>query len=122
MNADPAHHLLVVDDEAPVLRLLERVLERANYRVSTAIDGESALDIGERDTFDAAIIDLTLPGISGGEVARALREREPQLPIVITSGHDESHARAAVDLDDAVYLQKPFTPTVLLETVERALR
>ncbi len=121
MDGATQRHLLVVDDEPPVLRLLTRVLERSAYRVSAAPTGEAALELAHGHEFDAAIIDLTLPGIDGGELARSLRQRQPALPVLITSGHDSAKARATVNLDDAEFLQKPFTPGVLLEVIDRVL-
>lgn len=117
MSEAATNCVLVVDDEAPVLKLIKRVLVRAKYEVIAAPDGESALEMCHGQVLAVAVIDLTLPGIDGGEVARRLRARQPGLAVVITSGYDATTARDSVSLEGIVYLQKPFTPQVLTDTV-----
>ena len=120
MSEEAGPKILVVDDEAPVLKLVRRVLMRAKFDVLAAEDGERALELVAQEPVAAAVLDLTLPGIDGAEVARRLRERFAGLPVIITSGYDEATARArASGIDDAVFLQKPFTPKVLTEAVSK---
>lgn len=81
---------LVVEDSADQLELLRFLLNREGFDVFGALDGESALASLQSFTPSLAVIDLLLPGISGSECARQLRERVPECRIVISSVLDES--------------------------------
>jgi len=84
--------ILCVDDEPNVLTPLEIMLQRRGFRVVTAKDGLSAIDLFRQIKFDAVILDYSMPGMSGGEVARVLREENKTVPIILHTGYK--------DLDD----------------------
>ena len=111
--------VLVVDDESLVLTMAETILADFGYKVLTASNGQKALQIlGQPGTrVDLVITDLVMPGMGGRELMERIREMEPGLPVMPTSGYvmpeDKKNA--------AGYLQKPFTSTELLLKVKFAL-
>ncbi len=124
-STTPAHarsaSVLLVEDE-PLLRKLARsVLVEAGYRVMTAADGEEALVAAREagDAFDALVTDVVMPRMSGTELAARLRERVPDLKVVLTSGYPEREGR--VELPAEVFLAKPFRPDDLLRAIGDAL-
>ena len=120
-----AARALVVDDDPGLLGLLERLLELEDLDVTAVMSGEAALAAAREERPDLAILDVNLPGLSGYEVCRALRELYgPTLPIVFVSGaRTEPYDRVAgllLGADD--YLVKPFAPDELLARVRALLR
>jgi DNA-binding response OmpR family regulator len=116
---------LVVDDDPGLLGLLVRLLELEQLDVTAVMSGEAALAAAREERPDLAILDVNLPGLSGYEVCRALRELYgPTLPIVFVSGaRTEPYDRVAgllLGADD--YLVKPFAPDELLARVRALLR
>jgi PAS domain S-box-containing protein len=115
--------ILVVEDEAAVLAIATRSLERDGFRVLQAFDGASALEVVARHGPPHLVLtDLLLPDIGGAELARRLRERWPALPILFMSGYSAEDLRrqGAMGLE-AVTIQKPFTPDGLVGNVAAAL-
>ena len=114
--------ILVVEDEAMLLRLVSRSLEACGHRVSTARDGHEALDLALTDPPDVLVTDVILPGLDGGELTRRLRERHPRIPVLFTSGYaPEAITAKIVENGFTVFLPKPFTMEDLLSTVDRLL-
>jgi DNA-binding NtrC family response regulator len=111
--------LLIVDDEPALLDLLKRYLERAGYQVETAGDSASALAAFQADParYDMVITDLTLKGLGGEDLLERMREQNPGLRGLITSGYPHEPRIAGVG-----FLQKPFLPKMLVEAVEQALK
>ena len=118
-------HILVVDDEPEIVKMVGRILEGRGHRVSTARDGQEALDAVERERPDLLIIDLNLPKLDGWEVTRRLRAgaTTKDLPIVMMTAAFPTVADAdrglTVGADE--YVVKPFLREVLLHNVERLL-
>ncbi|MBI3564808.1 MAG: response regulator [Elusimicrobia bacterium] len=115
--------VLLVEDEAPVRSLLARILRNAGIEVVEEISGDSAAIRAPMTAApDALVTDIVMPGISGYELARRLRERQPALPIVFISGYaDEETLDAASGCPNATVLMKPFSPSELVRRVRRAL-
>lgn len=115
--------ILVVEDEPAVRGVLEMALSGASYRVVAARSGEEALGVAEsRGPFDLLITDAMMPGISGWELGKRLSERWPALRVLYISGYSEDAVGEGGVLESGVrFLQKPFRPSVLLETVRRIL-
>jgi two-component system KDP operon response regulator KdpE len=114
--------MLVVDDEPQILRSLRAALTAAGYDVQTAATGEEALRLLQGRLPDLVILDLVLPGISGLEVCRRLRERSG-VPILVLSARGEERDKvAALDLGADDYLTKPFGVEELLARIRVALR
>ena len=114
-----SRRILVVDDEASLLRLMRKYLERAGYEVDVcerAFEAWTLFASPERK-YDLVIVDLTLPDLPGEELLRRMRERDPGLRAIICSG-----APAATgETRQVLYVQKPFLPKMLASAVERLL-
>jgi len=82
-----SHLLLCVDDEVVGLRVRKILLERAGYRVLTAVDGQSGLDVFAAEPVEAVVLDYAMPGMHGGEVAKRMREIKPAVPILLLSAY-----------------------------------
>ena len=108
--------ILLVDDEASLAGLLQRYLERVGYAVDTCGDAATALATVQPGRYALVIADLTLPDMNGAQLVRELRERDPGLAAVLTSGYPYEQ-RA----DNVEFLQKPFQPKMLAQAIERTL-
>jgi two-component system, OmpR family, KDP operon response regulator KdpE len=113
--------VLIVDDDAQILRALRTGLRSRGYDVRTAPNGETALDVLARERLDVVILDLGLPGIDGHEVVRRLRGWS-DVPVIVLSVR-EAHAEKVAVLDAGAddYVTKPFSIDELLARI-RALR
>ena len=114
--------VLVVDDEPPIVDLLVYNLERANYQVLVARDGEEALVVARREQPDLIILDLMLPGLDGFEVCRTLR-RERDVPIIMLTARDAEIDRVVgLELGADDYVVKPFSVRELIARIKNVLR
>lgn len=114
--------ILIVDDEIEILRALQRSLTAHGFEVFTAATGEEALDAVMRYRPDLMLLDLGLPGISGLEVCKKVREQS-NLPIIVLSVKDTEHDKVlALDLGADDYVSKPFGMNEVLARVRVALR
>jgi two-component system alkaline phosphatase synthesis response regulator PhoP len=114
--------ILVVDDEAKIVRLVRSYLEQAGFTVVEAGDGQTALIQARREKPDLVVLDLGLPGIDGLEVAHTLR-RERDTPIIMLTARIEDTDKIVgleVGADD--YVTKPFNPRELVARVRAVLR
>jgi DNA-binding NtrC family response regulator len=115
--------LLVVDDDPGSLRYLTLALEQAGYRARTAPDGVLALVAVERERPALVVTDLQMPNMDGLELLTLLKERWPELPVMMVSvREDVGTAVEAVQRGAVNYLVKPVSPTVLLAATEKAIR
>ena len=87
MPVPPQHLVLCVDDERVGLKVRQILLERAGYRVLTAESGAAGLDLFSQEPVDAVILDYSMPGMHGGEVARRMRSDKPAVPILLLSAY-----------------------------------
>ncbi|MHC4472666.1 MAG: response regulator, partial [Planctomycetota bacterium] len=114
--------LLVVDDEHAIAELLARHLERENYRVYTAFDGDEALEALEKARFDLVITDIRMPGRDGLSLLEVAKSKDEVLPvIVLTSVTSVDTAVMAMRMGAEDYIVKPFNLEALTISVERAL-
>ncbi len=104
-----AETILVVDDDEDILDLIERHLSHRGYEVLTAYDGEQAISLLDKIRFDLVITDLKMPKIDGMEVLRRAKEKDPNIEVVILTGHGtmDSIVEALRDGGAFDYLQKP---------------
>jgi DNA-binding NtrC family response regulator len=126
VSAEPSRRtgaVLIVEDEDSVRRFLEVVLRGAGYTVHSAGSPRAALEMIDREdlSFGVLATDVVMPHMSGVELSRVLRERDPDLHVVMISGYT---GQALTDRDPtevaARFLQKPFSPARLLEAVSVA--
>ena len=114
--------VLIVDDEAAIVRVVRDYLERAGFRVVSAGDGEAALQAYRRERPDLVLLDLTLPTLDGLDVARALR-RDGDTPIImLTARTDETDRIAGLELGADDYVTKPFSAREVVARVRAVLR
>jgi two-component system alkaline phosphatase synthesis response regulator PhoP len=117
-----AQTILVVDDEARIVKLVRDYLERAGLNVLTARDGETALTLARLEKPDLIILDLMLPGTDGLDVCRRLR-RESGVPIImLTARVEEADRIVGLELGADDYVTKPFSPRELVARVRATLR
>ena len=119
------HRILVVDDEPDITALVAYHLARAGYRVSTATNGQDALKSAREERPDVVVLDLMLPGVSGYEVLRELRQRPETRDvgvILLTARREEADRVRGLSLGADDYLTKPFSPQELTLRVAAILR
>lgn len=116
--------ILIIDDEIHIRRLTARMLELAGYKVIEATSGAHALALLQNARPDVITCDITMPGMNGLEVLKAIKS-EPNLAaipvIMLTAVGEEKEAARATQLGAADYITKPFGSTHLLETIEHQL-
>jgi EAL domain-containing protein (putative c-di-GMP-specific phosphodiesterase class I) len=119
---EAATRVLIVEDDDAVASLYGRVLAGADYRLYRAASGAEALSLVARTPFDAIVSDLVMPGMSGVELLRSVRERDEDVPFVIVTGRPAvESAISAVECGAFRYLVKPVPPRDLRDTVARAV-
>lgn len=115
--------ILVLDDEPDVRNLLSRILREENYQVSEADTAENALSCIEESVPDLVIADINLPGMSGLDFFKLVKETQPQLPFIFLSGlTDEFDKVLGLELGAEDYITKPFGVRELKARVKVVLR
>ena len=111
--------LLVVDDEAPVLRLVARILATDNYEVSTAESGDAAMRLLQNPALgpvDLLVTDLQMPGMNGRDLAMAVRKLHPQVRVLYVTGFADTLFKGVQELGPGEsFIEKPFGAEGLLE-------
>ena len=118
-----AEHILVVDDELPMLRVLERIITAGGYEVTTTNNALEVPGLLEKIRFDLVIADLRMPGMSGIEILRMIRSsgRSEEI-IIITAFPSPESAAEAIEGGAFDYITKPFTKEQIVAAVARAIR
>lgn len=108
--------VLCVDDERVGLHVRKLLLERSGYKVITAMDGQSGIDLFQQNPVQAVVLDFAMPGMHGGEVAARMRALKPDVPIVLLSAYVglPSEITALVN----VYMTKGEGAPALLEKLD----
>jgi Signal transduction histidine kinase len=118
-------HVLVVDDEEAVVRLIARLLQDIGHRATVVTSGEAALDALGRELFDLVLCDVKMPGLNGFELVSAMRERDPDLAdrvIFITGDTLSPSTRSQIEQSGNLFLPKPFSIEQLEQMLHRLVR
>lgn len=116
------HRVLVVDDEEQIRRALKSVLQARHYEVDLAASAEEGLEITASRTPDIVVLDLSLPGMSGLEATKRLREWYHGPILILSVRNADDDKIAALDLGADDYLTKPFSTGELLARIRALLR
>ncbi|HEX9912576.1 MAG TPA: sigma-54 dependent transcriptional regulator [candidate division Zixibacteria bacterium] len=115
-------NILVVDDEVVICKSIQRILSPEGYEVKTALSGEEALEKISQESFDIVITDLKMPGMDGMELLAKIKEKDPEIIVIIITGYSTVQtAVQAMKMGALDYIPKPFTPEELIVVVEKAL-
>jgi len=122
-GAPPRRSVLVVDDDAYVVRSVQRLLETAGYAVTLAADGNAAMATIMGRSFDVVLSDIDMPGMTGVELLKVVRSHDLDVPVVLMTGAPSIEtAIDAVSFGALQYLTKPMASGALLKAIERASR
>lgn len=114
--------ILVVDDDPQIRALLQLALEKADFKVQMASDGQAALDQARRDPPDLMILDIGLPEMDGLQVCQKLRQSQQTPVIFLTARDDEIDRILGFEFGGDDYVTKPFSPRELVARVKAVLR
>jgi DNA-binding response OmpR family regulator len=114
--------ILVVDDEVKILEVVKAYLEKADFEVLTAVDGQMAIDVFESEPLHLIVLDLMLPKISGKEVCRIIRAKSDIPIIMLTARVDEDDKIEGISIGADDYLTKPFSGRELVVRVKALIR
>ncbi len=114
--------ILVVDDERVVIRSVEMVLKAEGYNIEGASSGKDAILKIEQHDYNLVLTDLNMPEMDGITLIRWLRQKKPEVGIVILTGYPSQETiKEALELGIIDYVPKPFTPAVLVDVTQRAV-
>lgn len=115
--------ILIVEDEKNIARFVELELLHEHHEVTVCYDGRTGLDTAQSSEFDLILLDIMLPGLSGLEILRRLRQAKSTVPIIMLTAKDDISDRVAgLDSGADDYLTKPFAIEELLARIRRSLR
>jgi two-component system response regulator CpxR len=118
---EAAPKVLLVDDEREFVQTLSNRLKIRNMGSTIAYDGESALEIVSKDEPEVLILDLKMPGIDGIEVLRQVKQSQPEIEVIVLTGHgSEQDKKTCLELGAFAFLQKPVDIDVLSQTLKAA--
>ena len=112
--------ILIVDDDTGLTQLLQLVFESRGFWVTTAYDGEQALQVLEKELPEVIVLDLMMPGVGGLEVCKQVRQdpRTAHIPIIVLSAMpNESAHQDAMEAGATEYLIKPIRPSDLIKRI-----
>ena len=123
MSQTRTMRVLVVEDERRLAGAVQRGLQAEGFAVDLAFDGDDGLHLAREGAYDAVVLDLMLPGLSGYQVCERLRAEENWVPVLILSAKDGEYDQAdGLDLGADDYLTKPFSYVVLAARLRALLR
>ena len=122
MDAPGSRRILIVDDEPGLRQGIRQALLAENRRIDLAASGEEALRLEAENAYEVIVADLMMPGLSGMDLLRALRNKGARARLILISGYATiATAEKAVSLGAFEFLAKPFMPAEIRAVVERAL-
>ena len=111
---------MIVDDEEMMRTLLEKILVREGYQISTAVDGRDALEKLETEQFEMIISDMKMPHINGFELLKAVKQEYPSTSVIIMTAYGDTYSvKDALLLGADEYITKPFKSHEISLIVER---
>ncbi len=119
---NPGGHVLIIDDEASLRQTMARILLRAGFEVTTVASGQESLAMIDEHAFDMAYLDIRLPDMNGLEVLKSIRDKFPEMPIILFTAQPDLHSavealrRGATD-----YLMKPLKPETVIERTRQVI-
>jgi DNA-binding NtrC family response regulator len=123
MTKTGKNRILVVDDEPRVCKSIRQVLLREDCEVAMALSGEEALRLEAEAPHDVMIVDLMMPGLSGLDLLKMLRAKNPKARIIMITGYPTmKNTLQAMQLGALDFLPKPFLPATLRNLVDAALK
>lgn len=115
--------ILVIEDEEPIRKLIDKILSSQGMLVYQAESGKQGLEMIKKYNFDLVLLDIMLNDISGYDVARAVRKHNLQLPIIFLSGkREDEDIIEGLDTGADSYMTKPFSPSVLCAQVKSRIK
>jgi DNA-binding response OmpR family regulator len=115
--------ILVIEDDERILKALHRLFSSEGYDIKSATNGKQGLDLFPACQPDAVVLDLMLPGMSGRDICRSMKQASPDTPVVILSAISEVADKVLLlELGADDYVTKPFSPRELLARVQAAIR
>jgi DNA-binding response OmpR family regulator len=114
--------VLIIEDEAELVKILKIYLEKAGYTVFLSVRGDEGLTLWEQSKPDLLIIDLNLPGVDGLEVTRTIRKKSDVPIIMLTARVEEMDRLIGLELGADDYISKPFSPREVVARVKAVLR
>ena len=114
--------ILVVDDEAPIRRIIELKLKSRGYDVLSATNGEDGLRLIKSEKPDVVILDINMPRLSGRqlcEMTDSMKKERSFLTIIMTARILHEERQWIGEMHDTLFMEKPFSPTRLLESIDR---
>lgn len=116
--------VLIVDDEAPIRRVLEFKLKNSGYRVLIAKNGAQGLELIKTQQPDAVITDIMMPEMDGQQLceqSNGLKKKRPFLTIVVTCRIAQDEQQWINKMQDTLFMEKPFSPARLVECIDQYL-
>jgi CheY-like chemotaxis protein len=116
-----ARRILVVDDDPGIGLMLTKALARHGFQVDAATSADEAVEKSEATSYDAALVDLVMPGRDGAELSETLRRRFPGLPIALLTGYGHSPLIPAFEKSGMAVFKKPILIQDLVEFLQREI-
>ena len=117
-------HIMFVDDEEHIVRMMRKALERLGYKVTACTSSLKALEIfkAEPDNYDLVITDMTMPGLTGSQLGRRLKAIRPEIPVIISTGFSEMMDEdKAKNMGFSAYIMKPISKNQIAITIQKVL-
>ncbi|MGB9673912.1 MAG: response regulator [Anaerolineales bacterium] len=114
--------VLIIEDEAELVKVLRSYLEKGGFQVITALRGDTGLETWRREKPDLVILDLNLPGMDGLDVAREIRKKANTPIIMLTARVEEMDQLVGLEIGADDYITKPFSPRLVVARVRALLR